>query len=260
MKLDWFTVAAQIGNFLLLLWLLKRFLYRPILAAMAARQQRIAAALMEAQTQAAAAEALQREYLARQQELATSRETWLTQAREEVAAQRQTWLIQARTEVDESRERWRTELYREQQDFQRTLQREANQRLLALARRALRDLGNADLEAQMASALLARLQTLDHETRQTLAQAARDGCAIITAFPLPELQRRTLTDGLQQLFGPELNPDFRTDPAASPGITLETPSQRLAWTLDGYLDGFAAELQALIPPSGSGDSLAHDHA
>jgi F-type H+-transporting ATPase subunit b len=250
MKLDWFTVAAQIGNFLLLLWLLERFLYRPILAAMAARQQRIAAALAEAQAQAEAAEALQQDYLARQQELAAHRETELARAREAVAAQRQTWLAQARAEVDEARERWRVELEREQQDHRQTLQREAGQRLLALARRALRDLGNAELEAQMAFALLARLSTLDHEARQTLVQAARDGCAILTAFPLPEPERRKLTVGLQQFFGPALSPDFRSDPAAPLGITLETPGQRLAWTLDNYLDGFAAELQALIPPAG----------
>ncbi|MDS4030674.1 MAG: F0F1 ATP synthase subunit B [Candidatus Contendobacter sp.] len=248
MKLDWFTVAAQIGNFLLLLWLLKRFLYRPILAAMAARQQRIADALATAQAQAAAAEALQREYLARQQELATSRETWLTQAREEVAAQRQIWLTQARVEVDALRERWRAELGREQQEHRQALQREASQRLLALARRALRHLGNTELEAHMASALLARLRTLDDETRQMLAQAARDGCAILTAFPLPESQQRTLTADLRQLLNSNLDLDFRTDPAAPLGITLETPSQRLAWTLDSYLDGFAAELQASIPP------------
>jgi F-type H+-transporting ATPase subunit b len=98
MQLDWFTVVAQICNFLLLLWLLKRFLYRPILDAMAARQQRIATALTEAQSKAATAEALQRDYLARQQELAASRETWLAQAQEEVAAQRQTWQAEARAE------------------------------------------------------------------------------------------------------------------------------------------------------------------
>ncbi|MFO1425350.1 MAG: hypothetical protein U1F70_17220 [Candidatus Competibacteraceae bacterium] len=248
MKLDWFTVAAQIGNFLLLLWLLKRFLYRPILAAMAARQQRIADALATAQAQAAAAEALQKDYAARQQELVTHRESELARAREEIAAQRQTWLAQARVEVDELRERWRAELEREQREHRQALQREASQRLLALARRALRDLGNAELEAHMASALLARLRALDDETRQTLAQAARDGCAIFTVFPLSESQQRTLTAGLRQVFGPELNPNFRTDPIASFGITLETPSQRLAWTLDSYLNGFATELQALIPP------------
>ncbi|HHW78619.1 MAG TPA: F0F1 ATP synthase subunit B [Xanthomonadaceae bacterium] len=251
MELDGFTVAAQVGNFLLLLWLLKRFLYRPILEAMAARQQRIAAALAEAQAQAAAAEALRQDYLARQRDLAASRESWLIQAREEVAAQRQTWLAQARTEVDEARERWRAELEREQRDYRQTLQREAARRLLALTRRALHDLANAELEAHMASTLLARLQTLDRETRQTLARAARDGCVILTVFPLPEPQRRVLTTGLQQLLDPGLNPEFRTDPAASPGITLETPSQRLAWTLDSYLDGFAAELQTQVLSEGN---------
>jgi len=251
MELDWFTVAAQIGNFLLLLWLLKRFLYRPILDAMAARQQRLEAALTAARTQAADAEALQRDYLARQQELAASRETWLAQAREEVAAQQQTWLAQARAEVDTLRERWRAELYREQQDYRQTLQREFSQRLLALTRRALHDLGNTELEAQMAPALLARLQTLDSEARQSLAQAAQDGCTIVTAFPLPESQRRILTAGLQQFLAPDLQPDFSPDPAAPWGITLETPDRRLAWTLDSYLDGFAADWQTLIPPAGN---------
>ena len=103
----------------------------------------------------------------------------------------------------------------------------------------------------MASALLARLQSLDSEARQALAQAAQDGCTIITAFPLPESQRRTLTAGLQQFLAPDLHPDFSPDPAAPWGITLETPDRRLAWTLDSYLDGFAAEWQTLIPPAGS---------
>ncbi len=252
MQLDWFTVAAQIGNFLLLLWLLKRFLYHPILEAMAARQQRLDAALTAAQTQAADAEALRRDYLARQQELAASRDTWLAQVWEEVAVQRQAWLAQARAEVDALRQRWRAELYREQQDYQQTLQREFSQRLLALARRALHDLGNTELEAQLAPVLLARLQTLDSETRQTLAQAAQDGCTIITAFPLPESQRQMLTAGLQQCLAPDLQLDFRSDPTASWGITLETPDRRLAWTLDSYLDGFAADWQPLIPPTASG--------
>lgn len=214
MELDGFTVAAQIGNFLLLLWLLKRFLYRPILEAMTARQQRIAAALAEAQAQAAAAEALRQDYLARQQELAASRETELARAQEEVAAQQQTWLTQARTEVNQARERWRAELEREQRDYRQALQREAAQRLLALTRRALHDLANAELEAHMVPILLAQLQTLDTETRQTLARAARDGCVILTAFPLPEPQRRTLTAGLQRLREVLKQPQYRPLPAA----------------------------------------------
>jgi F-type H+-transporting ATPase subunit b len=43
MLIDWFTVAAQIVNFLILVWLLKHFLYKPILDAIDAREKRIAA-------------------------------------------------------------------------------------------------------------------------------------------------------------------------------------------------------------------------
>ena len=54
MLIDWFTVGAQALNFLILVWLLKRFLYKPILDAIDAREERIdaelaAAALKEAE-------------------------------------------------------------------------------------------------------------------------------------------------------------------------------------------------------------------
>ena len=42
MQIDWITVAAQIVNFLILVWLLQHFLYGPITRAMQRREQRIA--------------------------------------------------------------------------------------------------------------------------------------------------------------------------------------------------------------------------
>ena len=47
MLIDWFTVIAQVINFLILVWLLKRFLYRPILNAIDAREKRIAAEIAD---------------------------------------------------------------------------------------------------------------------------------------------------------------------------------------------------------------------
>ena len=56
MLIDWFTVVAQVVNFLILVWLLKRFLYKPILDAIDAREKRIAAELADADAKKAAAE------------------------------------------------------------------------------------------------------------------------------------------------------------------------------------------------------------
>ena len=56
MLIDWFTVIAQVVNFLILVWLLKRFLYRPILDAIDAREKRIALALADADAKKVEAE------------------------------------------------------------------------------------------------------------------------------------------------------------------------------------------------------------
>ncbi len=49
MAIDWITVSAQIVNFLILVWLLKHFLYQPIIRAMDRREQRVSERLNEAQ-------------------------------------------------------------------------------------------------------------------------------------------------------------------------------------------------------------------
>ena len=56
MPIDWFTVVAQAINFLILVWLLKRFLYKPILHAIDEREKGIAAQLAEAEAKKAEAQ------------------------------------------------------------------------------------------------------------------------------------------------------------------------------------------------------------
>ena len=56
MLFDWFTFGAQTLNFLVLVWLMKRFLYKPILNAIDAREKRIALALADAALKQTAAQ------------------------------------------------------------------------------------------------------------------------------------------------------------------------------------------------------------
>ena len=48
MSVDWITVIAQIVNFLVLIWLLKKFLYRPILDGIDAREAEITERMLAA--------------------------------------------------------------------------------------------------------------------------------------------------------------------------------------------------------------------
>jgi len=250
MQIDWFTVIAQIINFLVLVWLLKRFLYGPITKAMTARQQRIATTLDEARQKSEQAEAEARNYQNQRAELDAQRDAWLEQARQEVATRRKEGLEQARREIEAQREEWLTTWRREQTENQRALQREAAHRLTEATRHALRELADADLEQRMLEPLLTQLRALDTNERATLARAALAGCSINTTFPLNASLQQYGQTALSELLGDGIAFTFHHDPNLACGITLETPGYRLAWTLDSYLDGFGEALtKALNAPT-----------
>ena len=145
MKVDWFTVAAQVINFLLLIYLLRHFLYRPVTRAMAQREQAIAARLETAAARQVEAEQGAAEYRKMQQELAAQRDELLVTAREQAEAERRRLVEQARQEVASAQRRWEAALEREREAFLRELSHQVGVRFCAALRGALTDLSGADL-------------------------------------------------------------------------------------------------------------------
>ena len=97
MLIDWFTVVAQVVNFLILVWLLKRFLYRPILNAIDAREKRIATELADADAKKAEAIKERDEFQHKNEEFDRQRAALLSQATDEAKAERQRLFDEART-------------------------------------------------------------------------------------------------------------------------------------------------------------------
>ncbi|MBS4050206.1 MAG: F0F1 ATP synthase subunit B [Methylomonas sp.] len=62
MQLDWTTFILEVINFLVLLWILQRFLYKPVMASLDARQQRIRQETASAEQLRNEAEALRLQY------------------------------------------------------------------------------------------------------------------------------------------------------------------------------------------------------
>src|SRR5450631_2868065 len=100
MLIDWFTVGAQTLNFLILVWLLKRFLYKPILDAIDAREKRIAAELADADAKKAEARKERDTFEHKNEVFDQQRATLLSKAMEEVKAERQRLLGEARQAAD----------------------------------------------------------------------------------------------------------------------------------------------------------------
>ena len=100
MPIDWFTVIAQVINFLILVWLLKRFLYKPILHAIDEREKGIATQLAEAEAKKAEAQKERDDFQHKNEAFDQERAALLKKATDEAKAERQRLLDEARKDAD----------------------------------------------------------------------------------------------------------------------------------------------------------------
>ena len=134
MLIDWFTVSAQLLNFLILVWLLKRFLYKPILHAIDAREKRIAAELADAAATKADAEKERDDFRQKNEAFDRQRDDLLSKAQDEVEAERVRLLDEARQAADAVRAKRRDALNREQQSLNDEITRRTRAEVFAIAR------------------------------------------------------------------------------------------------------------------------------
>ena len=249
MQIDWFTYGAQIFNFLILVWLLVRFLYEPITRAMDQRKQHIKASLDEAEEKRQAAEKQLALYEQKNQELAQIREQMLVQAREAAEEEKQKLLKQVRQEAAASEARWYEALLHERQEFLHNLHRRISQEITRILRRTLADLANVELEAQIVAVFIQRLEKIEAEQLAILSKAtnsSQPGIVISSAFQLSSQQQQAILATIQQLISAEVRVDFETVPDLLCGISLLVGGQEITWNLDSYLHSLEENITTAI--------------
>lgn len=247
MLIDPFTTLAQIVNFLILVALLKHFLYGPITRAMAQREQTIANRLEQAALEETSAQQEAERLRHMQQDFAAHRNERLAQMRSQLQEQRLTLLKQAQDEVGDAKALWYQALEQEKAGVLRTFRQQAAYQLAQTVRQVLTDLADAGLEQQVLATFLKRLGQLPESEQQILNTALiqADGVPIVirSSFPLKEVTQAAVTAGVQAAAaGPMPTLQFETDPALGCGIELRAPGYKLNWNLAAYLDNLEQTL------------------
>jgi F-type H+-transporting ATPase subunit b len=248
MLIDWFTVGAQILNFLVLVWLLKRFLYKPILNAIDTRETRIAAELANAAATRTAADTEREEFQRRVAALDEQRDAILSGAREEAKAERERLLTQAHQAAEAVRLKHENAMQNDQLHLRYEISRMAQDEVFAIARKALADLAGANLEENMSEIFTRRLRELDSQAKESLAAALEQSpeSVVRSAFDIPATQRATIQDALNDAFGTSIRLRFETSPNTVCGIELTAGDQKLAWSIADYLDNLEKRTNSLL--------------
>ena len=263
MLIDWFTVGAQVLNFLILVWLLKRFLYRPILDAIDAREQRIAAQLAEAARQKAAATQERDEFLRRNADFEKVRAALLDQATESAKAERQRLLDEAREAATALAEKRREALLDEARTLNQAITQRTRQEVFAIARKTLGDLADTRLEAQIVEVFLARLQAMSATESDDLRQSLQTpGQALIvrSAFGLSAAQLASLENAIKASLGAETLIRFETAPELVSGIELSSDGHKVSWSIAEYLTDLEREVGAMLQPASLSQAAQPGHS
>lgn len=249
MLIDWFTIIAQAINFLILVWLLKRFLYRPILNAIDAREERIAAELANADAKKVEAWKEQEEFRRKNEEFDRQRAALLNRARDEAKAERQRLLEDARKAASDLSSKQQKALKNARQNLYESISRRAQQEVFAISRKALKDLAGTGLDERMVDVFIRKLHELNDEEKKqfTSALSVSSGSVLVrSAFELPEVQRASIENAIKETLGSKIVVGFETSPDLISGIELSTNGKKVAWNLADYLISLERSMDKLL--------------
>lgn len=245
MQINWFTVIAQLVNFIVLVWLLKRFLYKPILKAIDEREKNIAGKINDAEAKDALAKKEQTAFQQKNESFDKEKKGLMDQAIAETNKEREKLLESARNEAAELRSKLEKSLVEMQENLNRDLAQKTQKEVFAIARKTLNDLASLSLEEQSAKVFITRLKELKKEEKEQFLEAFKtgsnqpdgeDAVLIQSAFDLPEEQQTAIKNAVNEILGTPTSFQFNTAPEIISGIELSSNGYKLAWSIAAYLN------------------------
>ena len=245
MHINWWVFLCQILNFLLLMGLLKYFLYGRIIKAMDDREAKIAARFAEAEDLKVKATEAAGLYEKRNQLLNEAKEQMLNEATMAADAKRKELMEKVREEVDQVKARWQDMLVREKDAFFYDLRQRAAKQLYATARKALSDLADTDLEARIIDEFIRRIRELDQEKSVQIRNTIRGGgnqVIIQSAFSISASRQAQIEEVLKKQITNGFTLRYMRQPEIVSGIELRVNGHKIAWSLNEYLETLVESL------------------
>ena len=243
MNFSWWTFGLQAANFLILVWLLRRFLFKPVNAIVARRKEELARGVAEASAETQTALKLQRDLQAQRAGIEAERQKALEEQRVQLAAERKKMIDEARAEAEKIRTQAAMQLGEEraaaaQELFSRTIELAVD-----LAQRLLRELPLPSIEHAFLTRVLDYLDRLSAQERAALiSHLGSNSLVVTTAHLLDAREEAEWREQLGKRIGAAAGIKFSTDPALIAGAEITFPNAILRFNWRDALTTAAKEI------------------
>lgn len=246
MLIDSFTIIAQIINFLILIYLLKRFLFNRIIQIMDEREKQITEQMQDAKT---AKEAAQKELDEQQRIRKELQEKWnemLAQAKKDAQKKREELVKDARSKIDEEQKNWREAISKQRTAFLRDLRHLSCEQVCQMSRKVLTDLADEKLEDQLIENFLIQLGKLSKKEKDDFIRFINKDerkLWVDSSFQLTRQKESEIRKILEEIIGDKVEINFKVSPKLICGIETRTEGKKISWNIENYLDGLEEQLK-----------------
>ncbi|MHC4138573.1 MAG: F0F1 ATP synthase subunit B family protein [Planctomycetota bacterium] len=247
--IDWFTVCAQIFNFLILVYLLKRFLYGPIIAAIDKREESISARIKEVEQKRVAAEEEINAFRKKNEDFELRRTEMNAQMKEETESQKKQLLENSRQEIEEIKTRWNESVIQERDVFLKNLRERIIDQVYIITRQALADLAAVDIEQHIVNVFLKKISDFNEAKGEKITRSLQNpetGITIVTSFELPVDQQDLIRKAVCALQFENKDVGFTVSKDILCGIELRGNGYVIGWNLEDYLNSLEKDFNKAI--------------
>jgi F-type H+-transporting ATPase subunit b len=244
-ELNWPTFFLEIINFLVLVWILKRFLYKPVLEAISQRKAVIDRTLTEAKDKEAGAQALVQQYQNRLAEWENEKEKLRAAVAEEISGQRTQMMAALEIALKQEREKARVLQERRLNELQHKSEEAGITRGVQFSARLLARAASPEVEARLVSLALEDLATLPAEQLQGLSSVSQNAglqIKVISAFPLSGAQRAVIVERLKEFTKNNITVEFSEDSRLLAGLRMSIGPWVLRANIEDELEFFSGAM------------------
>ena len=242
MSIDWFTLIAQIFNLILLLFLLRKFLYLPVLKAVEARQILIREELKKAENALIKAEKAEKMCLAKAQKIEKEKQQIFAKVRQEAEKLSADLREEAENQYHHAKEEWKNRLQSEQKGFDVALQKLMAEHFNSFAEKVIQQMANTNLNEQIVEQFIIKIKNLTEQEKISLKNDFYEQKQIIiqTAMPLSLPLQKKIEDMLchECKINREIKFVYEVNTEIIGGIILQSGEYMIQWNLKAYLEEF----------------------
>lgn len=237
MLIDWVTVFAQVVNFLVLVWLLRRYLFKPVLKVVEKREQTIKNQIESARKENEEAQKAKKDLIEAKESLLRHREELFAEAQTDAQKEKEALIKHTRLENAALKKSMQEKI----QNEQKSLLLEANKRItdtvFHLAKKVLEEITQVKFQEAVVETFLRKINEISSQEKKEILEdiSFSPAVSLKSAFELSSENRERVEKALKSVFSADISLSFATHPELVCGLELVTRGHKVSWNISDYI-------------------------